>query len=463
MSQFLKYPAKLHARNVAKHLRTKISDLSSHAIFLSGSTQESYKYSDTAKPFRQERYFYYLSGFNFPSGHVYYDISKDELTLFLPQIDYDDVMWSGFPISIEESLKKYDVDNVLYEDKIESYLNKHKHNLTVDIEQVTNARYSASLSRSEDLFYALDEARLIKDEYEIAMMRKAAKITDNSHLAVMSALPIEKNEGHIHAEFLYHSLRQGSKHQSYDPICCSGPNCGVLHYVKNDEGLEERQSILIDAGAEWENYTSDVTRCFPINGEWSKEHLTVYNIVLKMQKETMAMIKPGASWDEIHLSAHKILIEEFIKFGLFHNGTAEEIYQSGVSTVFFPHGLGHLLGMDTHDVGGYPNYEDADVKLRYLRLRRLLQKGMVVTDEPGCYFNPYLIELGMKDPTQAKFINKVEVDKYLPVGGVRIEDDILVTENGFENLTGITSDPLEIAKIVKDGIAKGRDHFHNLV
>ncbi|KAH3673666.1 hypothetical protein WICMUC_003569 [Wickerhamomyces mucosus] len=456
-----KYPAKQHARNVVSHLKTKIKDLSNYAIFLSASTQESYKYSDAGKPFRQERYFYYLSGFNFPSGHIFYDINKDKLILFLPQIDYDDVMWSGFPINQEQALEKYDVDEVLYDDEIDSYLVKYDYNLTIDLE-LTNKKWRNFISRSKDLFYALDESRLIKDSYEIALMKKAAEITDNSHLAVMSALPIEKNEGHIHAEFIYHSLRQGSKHQSYDPICCSGPNCGVLHYVKNDEDLKERESILIDAGAEWENYSSDVTRCFPINGEWNKEHLVVYNIVKRMQTETISKIRDGVSWDELHLLAHKILIDEFLKIGLF-NGNKDEIFESGVSTIFFPHGLGHLLGMDTHDVGGYPNYEDPDIKLRYLRLRRTLRKGMVVTDEPGVYFNPYLIELGLKNSNQAKFIVKSEIDKYLAVGGVRIEDDILVTEDGYENLTGITSDPDEISKIVKAGIAKGRDHFHNLL
>lgn len=457
-----RYPARQHALNVKRHLKSKITDLSNHAIFISGSIQESDKYSDSAKPFKQDRYFYYLTGCNIPGSHVFYDLSKEHLILFLPEIDEDDVMWSGLPLSISQAKEKYDVDDVKYSDEIDNYLTKNDINLTTDI-NLANKSFKNFLSAGESpLFYALDESRLIKDSFEIELMRKAAKITDNCHLAVMSALPIETNETHIHAEFVYHAIRQGSKHQSYDPICCSGPSCGTLHYVKNDDEIGNKQSILIDAGAEWENYASDVTRCFPVNGVWTKEHREIYDAVLEMQKITMEMIKPDANWDEIHLTAHKVLIDNFLKLGIFQ-GDKDEIFNSGVSAIFFPHGLGHLLGMDTHDVGGYPNYEDLDEKLRYLRLRRTLKSGMVLTDEPGIYFSPFLIEHGFKDLNKKKFVVEDVMKKYLPIGGVRIEDDILVTDTGYENLTGITSDADEIAKIVQDGISKGRSHFHNIV
>jgi len=295
-------------------------------------------------------------------------------------------------------------------------------------------------------------------------MRHAASITDKCHLAVMSAIPIETNETHIHAEFMYHALRQGSKYQSYDPVCCSGPNCSTLHYVKNDDEIDSKRSILIDAGAEWECYASDVTRCFPINGDWSKEHLEIYNAVLKMQSTTMEMIKPGANWDDLHLTAHKVMIDEFLKLGIFNSKfSAQELYESKISARFFPHGLGHLLGMDTHDVGGRPNYEDPDPLLQYLRLRRTLQAGMVLTDEPGIYFSPFLLKDVLEDESKMKYINKDMLDKYWYIGGVRIEDDLLVTESGYENFTNITSDPKEISKIVKQGLSRGKDAFHNVI
>ncbi|ODV77163.1 X-Pro dipeptidase [Suhomyces tanzawaensis NRRL Y-17324] len=462
-----KYPAKQHARNVQAHLAQKLGPKGQDAsFFMSGEDLVYHQYCDQTKPMRQNRYFYYLSGVDIPGSHVLFLGKKDHLTIYLPNIDYEDVMWSGMPLSLEEAAKKFDADEVKYVSDLEADLKAvGSEILTTDINDF-NKKFSTFLSEgNKDFFYALDESRLIKDEYEIELMREAARITDNCHLAVMSAIPIETNETHIHAEFTYHALRQGSKHHAYDPICCSGPSCSTLHYVKNDDEIEPtKKSILIDAGAEWSCYAADVTRCFPINGDWTKEHLEIYNAVLKMQQVTMAMIKPGASWDDIHLQAHKVLIEEFLKLGIFKSEfSAQELFDSKVSARFFPHGLGHLLGMDTHDVGGYPNYEDPDPLLQYLRLRRPLLKGMVLTDEPGIYFSPFLLEDTLKDETKVKYINKDVLDKYWYIGGVRIEDDLLITEDGFENLTGITSDPVEISKIIKAGLDKGAQGFHNVV
>ncbi|OVF09464.1 putative Xaa-Pro dipeptidase [Clavispora lusitaniae] len=461
-----KYPAKEHAKRVYKHFREK-NDAKRVSFFMSGEDLELYQYCDQTKPIRQNRYFFYLSGCEVPGSHVLYNAETDKLTLFLPNIDYEDVMWSGMPLSIEDALKKFDVDSVKYVDSLEEALQALSSDgftiFTTDFNKWNDKFKRFMTEQSPDFFYALDEARMIKDDFEIELMKHASAITDKCHLGVMSATPIETNETHIHAEFMYHALRQGSKYQSYDPICCSGPNCSTLHYVKNDDEIDNKRSILIDAGAEWSCYASDVTRCFPINGDWTKEHLEIYNIVLKMQKATMALIKPGASWDDIHLEAHKVMIREFINLGIFKNFPEEEIFDSNISARFFPHGLGHLLGMDTHDVGGYPNYEDPDPKLRYLRLRRNLKEGMVLTDEPGVYFSPFLLKDILEDETKMKYINKDVLDKYWYIGGVRIEDDLLITRDGFENFTKITSDPAEITKIIKDSIAKGKEHFHNIV
>lgn len=446
------YPAKQHAAKVVEHYKQKLGK-ETGTIYLAGAVQEFYSFSDSAKKFRQERYFFYLSGCETPGSHVIVDVATGKLTLYLANIDHEDIMWSGYPLSVEDAKKRLDVDDVKYVSDLELTLA-----VTVELNEM-NKKFSEKLTVDKDLVWALDEARLIKDAFEIELMRYAAQITDKCHQAVMQATKIETNECHIHAEFMYHAIRQGSKAQSYDPICCAGPNCSTLHYVTNDEDIGTRRLVLIDAGAEWMNYTSDVTRCFPINGEWTKEHLEIYNAVLRMQSETMALMKPGQLWDDLHLMAHKILIEEFLKLGIF-KGDAQEIYDSKVSASFFPHGLGHLLGLDTHDVGGDPNYEDADSLIKYLRLRRKLQLGMVVTNEPGIYFSPFLLEDTLKNEKLLKFINKDVVDKYWSIGGVRIEDDILITDSGYENLTKITSDPEEVARLVKSGLNK---EFHNVV
>lgn len=462
-----KYPAKAHALNVYNHFKAHAKSSAPVGFFLSGEDLELYEYSDQTKPIRQNRYFFYLSGVSIPGSHVFYDSGSDSLTLYLPEIDEEDVMWSGLPLSVDQAKEKYDFDHVKYSSKIEKELQGFKGSqiYTTSINK-NNEKFSSYLTASDkSFFYALDESRLIKDSYEIELMRKAAKLTDNCHYAVMLALPIEKNETHIHAEFMYHALRQGSKYQSYDPICCSGENCSTLHYVKNDEDIPEtRRSILIDAGCEWECYASDVTRCFPINGEWTKEHLDIYKLVLQMQSHASEQVRPGALWDDLHLSAHKVLIEGFLKLGIFKSEfSVQELFEAKASARFFPHGLGHLLGMDTHDVGGYPKYDDPDPLLQYLRLRRPLKAGMVVTNEPGCYFNPFLLDEVLNGDL-SKYINRDVLDKYWYIGGVRIEDDLLITETGYENLTGITSDPEEISKIIKKGLARGEAAgFHNVV
>lgn len=466
-----KYPAKEHAKRVYSRYLAEKATGNIHenvAFFISGEALELYQYCDQTKPLRQNRYFYYLTGCDIPGSHVLYMAANDHLVLFLPDLDKDDVMWSGLPLSREDALSKYDVDDVKFAadlvGTVAATREKVSTILTIDI-NARNQPVSQYLdTQNEHFFLALDECRMIKDSYEIALMKHAAHITDNCHLAVMSAIPIETNETHIHAEFMYHALRQKSKQQLYDPICCSGPNCSTLHYVKNDDDIDQtKRSILIDAGAEWSCYASDVTRCFPINGDWTKEHRQIYDIVLKMQNATMAMIRPGAHWDEIHLKAHRVMIHEFIKLGIFKDVDEEELYQLNISAGFFPHGLGHLLGMDTHDVGGRPNYEDPDPKLRYLRLRRPLQAGMVLTDEPGVYFSPFLLKDILENPKTAQYIDKDVLDKYYYVGGVRIEDDLLITEDGYENFTKITSDPEEISKIVKKAMAKDSSEFHNVV
>lgn len=464
-----KYPAKLHNRTIWQNLQKKLPSTNNDNIFwLIGSNEvEPNKYCDTTKPFRQERYFYYMSGCNLPSSFIMYQPMEDKLILFLDNIDQDDIMWSGLPISLDEAKLKYDVDEVKYVSELFDYVGE----LIADKDTKTTKIYTTDLDawfkfkdqskivdklipNDKTFFWAMDESRLIKDKYEIECIRHACHITDNSHLMCMSKLHIEQNEYHLQAEFQYHSMRNGSRSLGYDSICGSNESCGVLHYIHNDQSLLDKESVLIDMGCEWNNYTSDVTRCFSPKGKFTDKHLTIYQIVLKMQRETMKLIKPGASWENLHLLSHKILINEFIKIGIIKdNHTQEEILNSRLSCAFYPHGLGHLMGLDVHDVGGLPNYNDPDPMFKYLRLRRLLMANMVVTVEPGCYFNKFLIdEFVMKDPLKVGMINWDTLNEYMYLGGVRIEDDVLVTRDGYENLTKITSDPFEIERIVTDGL-----------
>lgn len=470
-----KYPAKRHNLNVKEHLVGNIkSDIDSVGFLIAGNPIEPIKYCDTTKEFRQERYFSYLSGIDIPSSLIFYDCKTEKLIAFLPEIEWDDVVWGGMPMEPKEALEKFDVDEVYYIGKLSEVLEKYQNIetlYTTDLDNFESIKFDEKYSKivvpsNKDFFYAMDEARSIKDEYEIEILRYVAKITDNCHYAVMSALPIEINELHIEAEFGYHAKRQGARTLGYDPICCSGPACGTLHYVKNSESLIQKDSTLIDAGAEWMDYVSDVTRCFPISGKFTKEHREIYEAVLDMQSQTMELMKPGAKWDDLHIMAHKILIKHLIQLGILKGDqySEEEIFESRVSCAFYPHGLGHLMGLDVHDVAGFPNYEDSDPYFKFLRLRRELKTGMVLTNEPGCYFNDHLVEEFLtKHPERSKMVNFDVLEKYKYVGGVRIEDDILITKEGYENFTGITSDPDEIEKIIQKGLSKKRSDFHIIV
>lgn len=450
-----KYPAKEHARRAAAVYAEQTGSKPEFAFYVASEKMRLHPHSDQAQAFRQRRYFLWLTGSDdLADAHVVYDPRADKLVLYLPPIDDDDVMWSGMPILPKEALAKFDADEVKYATDIAADMSA-----LGAVHGVETPADAYAVTADNKLLAAFDEARVIKDEYELGLLKEAARRTDTCHLAVMSSVPIQTNERHIHAEFVYHAIRQGSKQMAYDPICCAGPHASTLHWVRNDGPMDGQLIVLIDAGVEVNGYAADVTRCYPISGVWSKEARQVYDLVLKMQTETMSRVKPGVAWEELHLLAHRILIDALLEWGVFKKEfTAAELYDAGASAAFYPHGLGHMLGLDTHDTAGHADYDDPDVKLRYLRIRRKLGAGMVVTVEPGCYFSETLIDaLGAR-----KYVDKDVLARYMPVGGVRIEDDVLVTRDGYECYSLITRDADEISKIVQEGLGKGRSHFHAL-
>ncbi|WVQ75042.1 hypothetical protein IAR50_004651 [Cryptococcus sp. DSM 104548] len=361
----------------------------------------------------------------------------------------------------------------------------------------------------EFLFPALHAVRLTKDECEISLIRKANQISSGAHEVVMRELgrfaqsriagsngkevvtrsgkegirewEIE-SERDAEAVFVASCKRMGATDQAYLPIVASGSRASTLHYVCNDRlfpafprkqgdvsfshtisrgccgdnlnSLESAlhgdaffpQLLLIDAGCEWKGYASDITRVMPVGngGKFTKEGGAIYELVLRMQKECEALVKPGVHWDSIHLHAHKVLIDGLLSFGILA-GSPEAILQSGITAAFFPHGLGHSIGLDTHDSLQYlrsarvalpPTSSTTPDKLyKYLRLRLPLMENMVVTVEPGCYFAPQLLkEHGV---WESEYVDKSVLEAYLDIGGVRIEDVVVVRQTGVENLTTV--------------------------
>ncbi|KIW05875.1 hypothetical protein, variant 2 [Verruconis gallopava] len=420
-----KYPAKAHAKRVKEWIVANGGD-GSGVLYLEGQKQKYNEDSDQEAPFRQRRYFYYLSGCQLPDTYLTYDMSKEKLTLFIPPIDPDDVIWSGLPLTPDEAIKMYDVDAVLTSDEVNPHLADAKSLSQSTIyaigEQVSDHITFLSFGQTDVqlLRKAIETCRVVKDEYEVALIRHANEVSTAAHVAVMKASKTAKNERELDGLFLKVCIERGCREQAYSGIFASGTNAATLHYVKNDDNLDGKQLVLVDAGAEHHCYAADITRVFPIGGKFTPEAKAIYSLVLQMQLECMAMIKEGVVWDDVHAQAHRIAIAGLLKLGIL-KGDAKEIFDNRVSVPFFPHGLGHYLGMDTHDCGGNPNYKDEDPMFRYLRVRGKLPAGSVITVEPGIYFCPFMIEPALKDPKLNKYIDADVLKKYWAVGGVRIE------------------------------------------
>ena len=278
------------------------------------------------------------------------------------------------------------------------------------------------LQENPGLMKAIDECRVVKDDYEIAALRKANEVSAAAHTAVLKAVRHASNERELEAVFLERCIALGCREQAYHSIVASGRNAATLHYQKNSEAMTGRWNLLLDAGAEWECYCADVTRTFPIHGKFNKESKGIYEIVERMQNECLSMLKAGVGWESVHERAHEVCIEGLLELGVLR-GNKKEIFDKRTSVAFFPHGLGHYLGMDTHDTGGHPSYEDKDSMFKYLRVRGKLPTGSVITVEPGVYFCQFIIEPYLQNPEHAKHIDKHVLDKYWDVGGVRIEGE----------------------------------------
>ena len=269
---------------------------------------------------------------------------------------------------------------------------------------------------------AIETCRVVKSTYELALIQETNNVSSAAHIAVIKAAKHAENEQELEAIFLKTCVERGLREQAYHSIIASGMAAATLHYIKNNEPLSGKLNLLIDAGAEKNCYAADITRTFPIKGKFSTESRAIYEIVLRMQTECMAMLREGVVWDKVHEHAHRVAIAGLLQLGIL-KGDPEEIFKRRTSVAFLPHGLGHYLGMDTHDSGGNPNYQDTDPMFRYLRVRGTLPAGCVITVEPGIYFCRFIIEPFLQNSEHSGFIDASVLEKYWEVGGVRIEGE----------------------------------------
>lgn len=392
-----------------------------------------------------------------PDCSLTYDVELDILTLYVPDFDLHRAIWMGPTLSREDAQDRYDVDRVLYQSslkaELESWLSGRAQDsllYMIHASEKPECLPEEVPLNTKQLMPAMNAVRGVKDEYEIRMIRQANKVSELAHRSILENIAKMKNESEIEGLFLDTCISHGARKQAYQIIAASGPNAAVLHYDRNNESLCHKPLVCLDAGAEWNCYASDVTRTFPLSGQWPSQYVKdIYQLVERMQEECIKRIRVGTRFLSLHDLAHEIAIDGLLALGVLKNGTHSEIRASGASKVFFPHGLGHHVGLEVHDVSEssimalHPGLDHAQyspvlnpsISHSPCTLSApLLEEGMVVTVEPGIYFSPLALANARKQP-YARYIDFDVARKYVHIGGVRIEDDILVTADGYENLT----------------------------
>jgi len=402
--------------------------LEDSAIIVSAASVKS-RISDTEYSYRQDSNFYYLSGYEEPESLILIrpNQDKERFVIFCRDRDPLREQWDGFRTGQEGVIQDYGADAAYSINSIDEIMPKL-------LEGTKNIYFSMSAPCGVDakisswvedirkntrsgaeppqnllsLDSILHEMRLIKESDEMDLMKKAANITTEAHIRAMQSVRPGMYEYQLEAEYLYAFNKNGARSPAYNSIVGGGNNSCILHYVENNAELKDGDLVLVDAGCEYQYYASDVTRTFPVNGKFSPEQKEIYSIVLEAHKQSMEQAKPGNKWNLMHEKSVEVIVEGLLSIGLLQ-GSRDEIIDKGEYSKFYMHRIGHWLGMDVHDVGSYK--QDGDW--------RPLEEGMVMTVEPGIYI-----------------LDSMEgVDDKWKGIGVRIEDDIAITESGFEILT----------------------------
>lgn len=401
-------------------------------------------------PFAQDKSFLYLTGLNDPDACLVVKNTDDGIRsiLFCPPCDKDGELWHGPHLIPEDAVEELGVDaafantsevigfmwatkrlrlpqKIYYPKKraAEACLRQQ----IFPIKRI--AQHRNTRCRFLDSAPLLAQMRLVKDEYEIATMRKAAHISADAHRSVLHIVRPGMTEHELEAEITLRFRRAGggSLH-AYQSIVAGGKNACVLHYIKNSDVLRDGDLCLVDAGCEWDGYASDITRTFPVNGTFTPAQRAIYDIVLRGQKKAIEYARPGGWFAYCDDVARMEICEGLMELGVMKKGGVIQVacYEK-LLTPFFPHGIGHWLGLDVHDVDPGDHLKDK-LKGKKICRSRPFEAGMVITVEPGIYIRP-------RKDVPPEFWNI----------GVRIEDDVLITESGNEVLSA--SAPKEIAEI----------------
>lgn len=401
------------------------------------AAKEQQRNGDTVYPYHQDSDFYYLTGFTEPEAIAVFipERKEGEYILFCREKDPQIELWVGNIVGLEAACKDYGASEAFPINQAKTMLSE----LIKGREQIYSNRFinwaddikgqeRAGINAPTD-FFAIGklthEMRTQKDKYEISLLRKAAQITAATIRKVMQASQIGMKEHELEAVVLHEFTHQGARFTSFETIIAAGANSCILHHPADTTEIKDGDLVLIDIGAEYQGYTGDITRTFPANGRFTAEQRAIYQAVLDTQLAVIAMIRPGLSWIDLQYLARRIITKNLLKLELL-TGELDNLITTEAYKPFYPHHIGHWLGLDAHDVGKYKINDHW----------RPLTPGMVLTIEPGIYIPA----------------NMPNVDPKWWNIGVRIEDDILVTEDGHEILS--TDVPKTIVEIEEISVGK---------
>ena len=422
----LAYMAELPKEEFGERRTRVFTQMQPNSALLLFSEIEKRRNNDCTYPFRQDSYFWYVTGFNEPNAALL--LLKTEQTekaiIFLRPRDPLLETWNGRRLGVERAPQQLNVNEAYSIEEFSTVLTKILKNLTAlyyvpeihtwGDKLVTES--AVSFNETLDWRPMLNEMRLIKSPNEIRLMQQAGQITALGHIKAMQTTRPNRFEYEIESDILHEFNRHCARFPSYNSIVAGGNNACILHYTENDRPLNDGDLVLIDAGCEFAMYAGDITRTFPVNGKFSQPQREIYDLVLKAQKRAIKLLVPGNSIKQANDEVVRIKTQGLVDLGIL-KGDVDTLIEQQAYRQFYMHGLGHWLGLDVHDVGSYGQDK-----------QRILEIGMVITVEPGIY-----IAEDADVPEQYKGI------------GVRIEDNLLMTEYGNKILTAAA--PKEIADI----------------
>lgn len=412
-------------------------------ILLIGHRHVSRNYPDNTYPFRQNSHVLYYCGIDRPDCALVLDQGGD--VLYGPPEDIDDVVWHGPHETLEESAARAGITDVrdiaglgewLCGADTARYLAPFRSNVAEWMAGMKGCSLDAlRAGQCDELAAAIAAQRSVKSDEEVAEIEEALGVTHDMHVASYRATRPGATEADVAAAVQHVALAK-DRAQSYNPIITVRGE--VLHNNHYHNTLESGQLLLNDSGAESRlGYASDITRTCPVDGRYSDRQRAIYDVVLKSQLDAIDAIKPGVPYKDVHLTSARVIAEGLTEIGLM-KGDPEAAVAVGAHALFFPHGVGHMIGLDVHDMedlGDVVGYgpalrRDDQFGLNFLRLARPLEAGFVVTVEPGIYFIPALIDRWRADARHGDFIDYERVETYKDFGGIRIEDDVLCTDTG---------------------------------